>query len=352
MMWSRGASVVSLLAIACAPLEPVAAQPQAEAAPEPAVAEPQPQPQPQPEPEPEPEPGPVLSDGTPIEPCLDPPPPGMACIPGGPFLRGTDDGKPNTRPQQTVELQTYYVDLYEATNAEYKACKATGDCPRGRPLYNDFSRDEQPIVGPNWYAAVAFCKAHGKHLPTEAEWEKAARGTEGALHPWGDEPATCERAVIKDKRGRSCGVDKKMEHPKKGRTFVVGTRPAGVYGLYDMVGNAWEWTADWYSESYEACGDACSGIDPAGLCGEADTCPTSTEKVVRGGSWYWDRSYATSVHRRHHVPENPIDNFHHFGFRCAASVQEANTYIDAHGTEGTRAPKGDPNPEAKSDGSW
>jgi formylglycine-generating enzyme required for sulfatase activity len=264
-----------------------------------------------------------LPNGEAIAPCLDPPPPGMACIAGGSFIRGTDDGAENTRPAETVWLQTFYMDIDEVTNAAWKACRADGDCPRGGPLYNDFSRPNQPIVGPSWYAARAFCEHAGKHLPTEAQWEKAARGPDGALHPWGDDPATCELAVIKDARGRSCGIKKKQEHPDKGRTLVVGTRPPGVYGLRDMMGNAWEWVADWASESYAACGEACRGVDPRGPCDGADECPGHQEKVVRGGSWYWPASYATGVYRRSHVPANPHSSFHHFGFRCAASVAEA-----------------------------
>jgi formylglycine-generating enzyme required for sulfatase activity len=268
-----------------------------------------------------------------MQPCADAPP-NMACIHGGPFIRGSDDGPDNTQPQATVWLQTYYMDLYEVTYAEYKACQKAKKCPRGGPLYNDFSRAKQPIVGPNWYGAAKFCEVHGKHLPTEAQWEKAARGPDGALHPWGDEPATCERAVIKDKRGRSCGVKKRKEFPDKGRTFEIGSRPAGVYGLFDMSGNAWEWVADWASEDYAACGEACLGTDPKGPCDGADQCPDHPEKVVRGGSWYWDHRYATAIYRRFHVPGN--DPFHHFGFRCAASLDEARALVEAQAQDQDR----------------
>jgi formylglycine-generating enzyme required for sulfatase activity len=265
---------------------------------------------------------PRLPDGTAIAACEDPAP-GMACVAGGPFIRGADDGPTNARPAQTIHLQTFFMDIHEVTSAEYKACKKTGQCPRGGPLYNDFSRPKQPIVGINWYAAVKYCEAHGKHLPTEAQWEKAARGPDGVLHPWGNDTATCELAVIKDERGRSCGVKKKKEHPNKGRTFEVGSRPPGVYGLHDMMGNAWEWVYDWASPDYAACGDACGGVDPRGPCQGVDECPNHDQKVVRGGSWYWPASHATGIYRRTHYPENEISNFHHFGFRCAASVEQA-----------------------------
>ena len=319
------------LGLACAP-------PPAEPSPEPPPAtldEPITAEQPEPEAvatneakaQPEPE-APMLPDGTAILPCEEPPP-GMACIPGGPFIRGRDDGPANEGPAATVHLQTFYMDLHEATIAEYKACKKAGDCSRGGPLYNDFSRPKQPIVGPNWFAAVKYCEAHGKHLPTEAQWEKAARGPDGALHPWGNEPATCELAVIKDGRGRSCGVEKKKEHPKKGRTFEIGSRPPGVYGLYDMMGNAWEWVHDWASDDYAACGEACAGVDPKGPCDGAEECPGHDQRIVRGGSWYWPASHATGTYRRKHYPQNEISNFHHFGFRCAASSEEARALRDA-----------------------
>lgn len=262
----------------------------------------------------------VAPDGTEIVPCEEPPP-NMACIEGGPFIRGSDDGPDNTRPAETIWLQTFYMDVHETTYAEYKACQQAKRCPRAGPLYNDFSRLKQPMVGVDWFEAVKFCEEQGKHLPSEAQWEKGARGPDGALHPWGDEPATCERAVIKDEKGRSCGVKKRKEHPDKGRTFEVGSKPPGVYGLHDMSGNAWEWVYDWASPSYEACGDACGGTDPKGPCDGADKCPGHPQKVVRGGSWYWDARYATGIYRRFHVPNN--EPFHHFGFRCAASLDEA-----------------------------
>ncbi|MEM7159673.1 MAG: formylglycine-generating enzyme family protein [Myxococcota bacterium] len=322
---------------------------------EPAKSEPaqvpEPEPEPAPEPEPEPEPEPVVApDGTVIEPC-GPVPEGMACIPGGPFIRGSDDGPKNARPAETVWMQTYYMDLHEVTYGDYKACQKTKECLRGGPLYNDFGRAKQPIVGPSWYAAVRYCEVKGKHLPTEAQWEKAARGPDGARYPWGDETATCDLAVIKDERGRSCGVKKKKEHPNKGRTFVVGTRAPGAYGLYDMAGNAWEWVYDWESKNYDACGKACRGTDPKGPCEGRDKCRGHEKRVVKGGSWYWDASYATGYYRRTHYPINEMQDFHHFGFRCAASLDEgkalatAVTGSEAEATEPEAPRKPEPTPK-------
>jgi len=250
-------------------------------------------------------------------PCGDVPQ-GMACVPGGPFLRGTDDGAKNTRPQAQIWLQTYYMDLREVTFAEYKACEKAGKCPRSGPRYTDFDHPDMPIQGVSWFDAQAYCAAQGKALPTEAQWEKAARGPRGNLYPWGNEPANCDRAIIQDASGRSCGLRKAQSKPEVGRPWDVGSRPAGVYGLYDMIGNSWEWVADWYSRDYATCGAACEGRDPLGPCQGAATCPGHALKLVRGGSWYWDETRATGVYRRAHRPSN--EPYHHFGFRCAKSV--------------------------------
>jgi formylglycine-generating enzyme required for sulfatase activity len=118
-------------------------------------------------------------------------------------------------------------------------------------------------------------------------------------------------------------VLQKGRHPDKGRTFEVGSRPAGRYGLFDMAGNAWEWVHDWMSPSYAACGADCAGVEPKGPCGGAEPCAGHRERIVKGGSWYWDAKRAMSYYRRSHDPKNELSDFHHFGFRCAASVEEA-----------------------------
>lgn len=267
---------------------------------------------------------------------------GMSCIPGGAFVRGSDTprtckqgevkripaDKPNHRPASSVTLQTYYMDQTEVTYAAYQACAKAGKCRRAKPSYKDYDRPTQPMVGVRWTDADQYCKAMGKHLPTEAEWEKAARGNGGELYPWGNEEATCELAVVMERNKRSCGVEKKLSHPEKGRTLEAKSRPAGRYGLYDMIGNAEEWTADWYSKDWETCGAECSGVDPKGPCSDQDSdrdsrksCKNYKKKVVRGGSWYWPKECATSWTRRPHFPANKP--YHHFGFRCAASHAEA-----------------------------
>ena len=215
-----------------------------------------------------------------------PAPEQMSCVPGGAFMRGHDEKDENARPAQTVWVSTFYMDQYEVTNAAYQACVKAGTCNEAGPRYRGYSGPKQPITGVSWYDAAKFCQAQGKRLPTESEWERAARGARGELNPWGDAPATCARAIIKDpKEGRACGVRKPGSKPEAGRIFDVGSRPAGRHGLHDMVGNAQEWVADWYSPSWEACGEACQGLDPKGPCEGARRCKGHREKVLRGGSW-------------------------------------------------------------------
>jgi sulfatase modifying factor 1 len=245
----------------------------------------------------------------------------MACIPGGSFLRGADGGNANERPKAIVELDAYLMDVTEVTVEAFDACVASKLCKPVYTIYSDFSRPKQPKVGVSWFDARDYCSAMKKHLPTEAEWEKAARGTDGRRFPWGDEPITCERAIIMDATGRGCGVKKEGGEPEKGRTAEVGSRPPNPYGLFDMAGHAWEWVNDWYSKSYTACGDACSRKNPRGPCDGADRCAAVSVRVVRGGSWYWEGDRATATYRAFHEPTN--HPYHHYGFRCAASLEEA-----------------------------
>lgn len=268
----------------------------------------------------------VLESTTQALPCLAKAPAGMACIPGGPYVRGRDDGPQNERPRQQIWQQTFYMDLTEVTFAAYQKCVHERKCTPAKPIYSDFNRAKQPMVAMTWFQARDYCQAVGKHLPTESEWEKAARGPDGDLYPWGNQPVTCERAVIEDQRGRSCGLKKagleRLAHV--GRTLEVPARPAYRYGLHDMIGNSWEWVADWASKDYREIAD--QTVNPLGPCADAHgnvaaKCPGHKEKVLRGGSWYWDASYATGTYRRPYVPENQPTS--HFGFRCAASVAES-----------------------------
>ena len=263
----------------------------------------------------------------------------MACIPAGPSRRGVDSdphrctqfGQPEGGvaaivPAVTITLDTFYIDLTEVTVAAYRHCVKTQRCPAASPLYYDYDGPQQPMTGVNWYHAAAYCQRQGKRLPSEAEWEKAARGPDSQRTSFGDEDVSCLNAVIKDARGRSCGIKKAGADGDKGKVLPVRSRPAGHYGLFDMMGNAEEWVADWWTTDEIACGQACLGHDPRGPCaGGAEPCPGFRYKVVKGGSWYWPAEHATGYHRRRHDPQNPRHNFHHFGFRCAQSAARADT---------------------------
>ena len=221
-----------------------------------------------------------------------------------------------------IELSAFFMDVTEVRVAAFEECIVAGACRADAgPRYLDFDRADQPVVGISWFDAVDYCEWRGLHLPTEAQWEKAARGVSGDPTPFGSAPVDCETAVIRDDRGRSCGVRKEVGNsPDTGRVLEVGSRGAGHYGLVDMVGNAEEWVADWWSEDWSECGAECQGVDPLGPCAGSVDCDRSW-RVVRGGSWYWPAEHATGFHRRRHYPAN--SPYHHFGFRCAASVEEA-----------------------------
>ncbi len=239
----------------------------------------------------------------------------MSCIPGGTFIMGyngytieedTLKAIKDTYPEHKVYVKSFWMDKYEVTYGEYMECVKANYCTFAKPNYEGFSDPRQPMVGVSWYQASQYCEWKGKRLPTEAEWEKSARGEVGDIYPWGNDEITCEKAIIQENQKKGCG---------KGTTWVVGSRGAFRYDLYDIAGNSWEWVLDWYSENYEVCGIGCFKDNPKGPCDGNLNCPGHNKKVVRGGSWWWDGNFATGYNRRAHFPENKP--FHHFGFRCA-----------------------------------
>ncbi|MBX3722597.1 MAG: SUMF1/EgtB/PvdO family nonheme iron enzyme [Turneriella sp.] len=259
--------------------------------------------------------------------------PGMACIPAGEFIRGSNDHEADEKPTEKVYISQFYIDLTEVTNKAFNECIAagkcrdclkTGKCKEIGARYGwRYKKDDQPVSGVSWFTAKEYCEFRRKRLPTEAEWEKAARGPNGNIYPWGNETATCKQAIIQIGEGKSsikgC-FNKRLEPEWHMHTANVASRPAGVYGLYDMAGNVHEWVNDWYEESYAKCGDKCRGRDPKGPCDGADSCPGYRMRSVRGGSWWWTAPYARGSKRRANPPGNfPAVDYHHFGFRCAQS---------------------------------
>jgi formylglycine-generating enzyme required for sulfatase activity len=222
----------------------------------------------------------------------------MVQVPAGEFEMGGEKYD-DERPVHTVLLDSYYIDKYEVTNFAYRLCVLDGAClpPKQqasatRTLYygnSDFN--EYPVVSVDWNMATNYCEWRDGRLPTEAEWEKAARGTDGRTYPWGEEIG--------------CNVAN-YQNNCIGDTSAVGSYSNGVsyYGLYDMAGNVWEWVNDWYDDRYYQISPL---VNPLG--------PNSGQyRVLRGGSWYTNSIYVRVSHRYGDIPINFSPSI---GFRCA-----------------------------------
>jgi formylglycine-generating enzyme required for sulfatase activity len=171
------------------------------------------------------------------------PPDQMVLIPAGEFSMGAEDGLPDSRPMHRVYVSAYWLDKYAVTNRQYRQCVEAGGCPfpKDQSSYDDAARAEHPATNVMWSQARGYCRWQGKRLPTEAEWEKAARGTDGRLYPWGNSSEMFKaRAKTVDQRIMKTGTDPVG-------TFEFALSP---YGVADLVGNVSEWVSDWYAEDY------------------------------------------------------------------------------------------------------
>jgi len=221
----------------------------------------------------------------------------MAFIPGGKFIMGSNERWDDEAPEYIESVDKFYIDLYEVTNADYK--KFTHDTKRESPYHwpNGEIPDNKknyPVIYVNWFDAEQYCKWKGKRLPTEQEWEKAARGESGNIYPWGNSWAT-----------------DKSNHPYKGSigTEPVGSYPNGKspYGLYDMSGNVWEWVDSFYLPH------------PGNNINRGEY--GKDKRVLKGGSWFDCLSYGCGLssptfNRSFFTPEVKNNSF---GFRCAKS---------------------------------
>ena len=238
------------------------------------------------------------------------PPEGMVLIPAGEFTMGSPDGEGNAdeHPQHKVMLSAYWIDQTEVTKEQYgrflEWIKKTGDhskCFKGEPANKDhtpywwtdpkWNGAKQPVVLVDWYDAYAYAAWAGKRLPTEAEWEKAARGTDGREYPWGNEWDSGK-----------CNSRESYKYV----TVASGSYPEGKspYGCLDIAGNVGEWCADWYSDSYFR---SSPGDNPTGPA-------TGTSKLLRGGSWDYYKGNCHSALRDHGIP---VYRGNDIGFRCA-----------------------------------
>jgi formylglycine-generating enzyme required for sulfatase activity len=230
----------------------------------------------------------------------------MVLISSGTFTMGSNTGNPDEKPVHQVSLDAFYIDKYEVTNRLYQACAKAGGClppaslrSNSRPsYYSNPQFDQYPVIWINWEMAQTYCEwrsgdpQHKTRLPTEAEWEYAARSKDGRTYPWGE------------------GIDKTRANYNEnvGDTTAVGSYTNGknVYGLYDMAGNVWEWVADWYA--------VYPGGDP-----QAGTKFGQTHRIVRGGVWYLDGSGVRTTLRHPLVPDGQYDDV---GFRCARGLSQ------------------------------
>ena len=234
----------------------------------------------------------------------------MCGVPEGNFMMGCDEERDpecddDEKPYHEVSLGRYFIDEHEVTVAEYAECIAAGAC--GTPIskriwgrrYCNFGKKDRANHPQNcvtWFDARDYCQWAGKRLPTEAEWEKAARGTDGALYSWGDTPAAgCDVAVV-DEDGDGCGANS---------TWPICSKPLGrgPYGTCDMMGNVVEWTADWYDARYFDHTPTSAPKGPA----------KGEDRVLKGGSWNRGGKKSRASNR---VGYPPDDDPYCRGFRC------------------------------------
>jgi formylglycine-generating enzyme required for sulfatase activity len=244
----------------------------------------------------------------------------MVYVPAGEFLMGSSEnvGSADEHPQHVVFLDAFWMDQTEVTNHQYQHCVAAGHCAEPGFREDDrFQAPNQPVIGVRWEHAVAYCEWAGARLPTEAQWEKAARGTDGRAYPWGNTFDAsrlnfCDRNCLYKEEHDKYILKLDEEDDGYAQTAPVGSFPAGAspYGALDMAGNVDEWVADWYAKDYysRSPGHNPQGPDPA------------DSRVLRGGAWYNSGIDETrSANRNGHT--NEVWRYSYdIGFRCCVPV--------------------------------
>jgi formylglycine-generating enzyme required for sulfatase activity len=217
-------------------------------------------------------------------------------VPAGEFTMGSNDSG-DEQPIHQVYLSEYQIARHPVTNAQYELFVKANSYAAPKHWKNKKippGKENHPVVNVSWKDAQTFCAWAGVRLPTEAEWEKAARGTDGRKYPWGNEPPTEEL----------CNFNSNV-----GDTTPIGSYPKGAspYGVLDMAGNVWEWVNDWYDEKYYSVSPSVNPQGPA----------SGTRRVLRGGSWFNGDGNVRSARRSIFDPDVWI-NF--VGFRCVRSL--------------------------------
>jgi len=239
-------------------------------------------------------------------------------IPAGEFQMGSSDEEIayaetlcpdcyllDEQPQHTVALDEYQIGKYEVTNLQYDQCVNAGRCTGGSSFEDD--KSNHPVVNVTWSDANNFCGWAGGRLPTEAEWEKAARGKEGYIYPWGN---TFDGTKLNfcDVNCEYDGADKSVDDGYA-MTSPVGSYPLGKssYGVYDMAGNVLEWVNDWYGDTYYQNSLSSNPLGP----------DSGDYKVLRGGSWY---NLDINVRSAYRNRLDPAYAYYYIGFRCSRSL--------------------------------
>jgi eukaryotic-like serine/threonine-protein kinase len=224
----------------------------------------------------------------------------MLYIPAGEFAMGSEDGDSDEKPIHTVYLDAFWMDETEVTNEMYAKCVNAGNCDKpGGSYFGDSKYSDHPVVYVSWYGAEAYCEWAGGSLPSEAEWEKAARGgLEGKKYPWGDESPVCIPDADNGAQSSSgCG----------GGTLSIGIFSTNGYGLYDMSGNVLEWVNDWFDGGHYSNSPSSNPSGPS----------SGDNRVVRGGSWVMNDSFLRSASRG---SVSPDVTYNDLGFRCSRRV--------------------------------
>ncbi len=216
----------------------------------------------------------------------------MVLVPAGEFIMGSNLGDSDEKPRRRVYLDAFYIDKYELTNERFQAAGMRPDKDSG----SKFNGAKQPVVDVTWRQARDYCAKVGKRLPTEAEWEKAARGTDGRKYPWGAswDP---DKAIWRKNSGlKTHSVD---------RSYNTHKSP---YGAVDMAGNVWEWVQDRYGKDYYRNAPAKNPKGPS----------SGSARVLRGGSWY--NKIADSFRAAIRTWTKPENRHISTGFRCAKAL--------------------------------